>query len=65
MIRVSCTASLKFSVLLDCNEEDEAIAIVKRHMHSAALQAALEMKRDGIDSELVVDYLIAYEDATA
>lgn len=62
MIRVSCKARLEFRVLLDCEEEDAAIAIVKRHMHAAALQAALEMKRDGIDSALEVDYLVAYEE---
>lgn len=63
MIRVSCNARLRFRVLLDCKEEDEAIAIVKRHMHGAALQAALEMKRDGIDTDLEVEYLVAYEEA--
>lgn len=63
MIRVSCKAQLEFRVLLDCGEDDEAIAIVKRHMHAAALQAALEMRRDGIDTSLKVDYLVAYEEA--
>lgn len=63
MVRVSCNARLEFRVLLDCQENDEAVAIVKRHMHAAALQAALEMRRDGIDTDLEVDYLVAYEDA--
>lgn len=63
MIRVSCNAQLRFRVLLDCAEEDEAVAIVKRHMHAAALQAALDMKRDGIDTDLDVNYLVAYEEA--
>ena len=62
MIRVSCKAQLEFRVLLDCAEEDEAVAIIKRHMHAAALQAALEMRRDGIDTTLYVDYLVAYEE---
>lgn len=61
MIRVSCKARLEFRVLLDCNDEDEAIGIVKDHMGKAALQAALDMKRDGIDAELKVEYLVAYE----
>ena len=61
-IRVSCHVSLKFRVLLDCAEDDEAISIIKRHIHAAAMQAALEMKRDGIDSELDVNYLVAYEE---
>lgn len=62
MVRVSCNARLEFRVLLDCDENDEAVSIVKRHMHAAALQAALEMKRDGIDTELKVDYLVSYEE---
>ncbi len=62
MIRVSCKVQLEFSVLLDCKEEDEAIEIVKVHMRAAALQAALDMKRDGIDTELTVGYLVAYEE---
>jgi hypothetical protein len=61
MIRVSCKARLEFRVLLDCKEEDEAIDIVKAHMRAAVLQAALDMKRGGIDAELTVDYLVAYE----
>lgn len=61
MIRISCHARLEFGVLLDCAEDDEAIAIVKRHMHGAAMQAALEMRRDGIETLLEVDYLVAYE----
>lgn len=65
MIRVSAVARLEFSVLLDCKEDDEAISIIKRHMHAAALGAAQEMRRDGIDTELAVDYLAAYEDARA
>lgn len=64
-VRVACNAQLRFSVLLDCAEEDEAVAIVKRHMHAAALQAALEMRRDGIDTELDVDYLVAYTESGA
>lgn len=63
MVRVSCKARLEFRVLLDCDEDDEAIAIVKSHMRAAALQAALEMKRDGIDTDLKVDYLVAYEES--
>ncbi len=63
MVRVSCKARLEFRVLLDCDENDEAVAIVKHHMHDAALQAALEMKRDGIDTELKVDYLVSYVEA--
>lgn len=62
MVRVSCKARLEFRVLLDCQETDEAVAIVKHHMHAAALQAALEMRRDGIDTGLKVDYLVAYEE---
>lgn len=61
MIRISCRARLAFNLLLDCGEEDEGIEIVKRHMRAAALQAALEMRRDGIDTELCIDYLVAYE----
>lgn len=63
MVRVSCKARLEFRVLLDCDESDEAVSIVKRHMHAAALQAALEMKRDGIDTDLEVEYMVAYEEA--
>lgn len=62
MIRVSCKARLEFRVLLDCKETDEAVDIVKRHMHAAALQAALDMQRDGIDASLEVDYMLAYEE---
>lgn len=61
MIRVSCTARLVFSVLLHCEEEDEAISIIKRHMHEAARKAALEMRGSGIEATLDVDYLVAYE----
>ena len=62
MMRVSCKASLEFSILLDCKEGEEPISIIKRHMHTAALQAALDMKRDGIDTVLTVSYLVAYDD---
>lgn len=62
MIRVSCTARLEFRVLLDCKEADEAVSLVRRHMHAAALQAALEMRRDGIETDLHVDFMILHEE---
>lgn len=62
MIRVTCKAHLEFSVLLDCDITDEAISIIKQHMHGAALQAALDMRRDGIQTNLSVEYLVAYYD---
>jgi len=64
MIRVSCRACLAFRLLLDCKEDDPAIAIVKRHMKAAAMNAALELKRldTGYQVDLDVDYLVAYEE---
>jgi hypothetical protein len=63
-VRVSCRAGLTFRLLLDCGDEDPAIEIVKRHMKAAAMNAALDLKRQdtGYDVELAVDYLVAYEE---
>lgn len=63
MIRISCRANLCFSLLLDCKEEDEAIEIVKHHMKAAAMNAALDLKRQdiGYEVDLDVGYLVAYE----
>lgn len=62
MIRVSCRAGLVFRLLLDCKEEDPAIEIVKAHMKAAAMNAALDLKRQdiGYQVDLEVDYLVAY-----
>lgn len=62
MVKVSCRAGLTFRLLLDCEETDPAVEIVKRHMKAAAMNAALELKRldMGYETELEVDYLVAY-----
>lgn len=52
-----------FRKLLDCREEDEAINIVKERMKAAAMQVALDMRRDGYVVGLEVNYLVAYEEA--
>lgn len=67
MLRVSCRAGLTFRLLLDCNETDPAIEIVKRHMQAAAMNATLDLKRldAGYEVDLEVDYLVAYEDPEA
>lgn len=64
MTRVSCSARLVFRLLLDCKEDDPAIEIVKRHMHAAAMNAALDLKRldTGYEVDLEVDYLVAFEE---
>lgn len=64
MIAISCRAGLVFRLLLDCKEEDHAIEIVKRHMHAAAMNAALDLKRldTGYEVDLEVDYLVAFEE---
>lgn len=64
MTRVSCSARLVFRLLLACEEDDPAIEIVKRHMHAAAMNAALDLKRldTGYEVDLEVDYLVAYEE---
>lgn len=62
MIRASCRASLVFRKLLDCEEEDSAIDVVKKRMKAAAMQVALDLKRDGYEIELEIDYLVAYEE---
>lgn len=61
MIRVSCRAGLVFRKLLDVPEADEAIQIVKDRMRAAAMQVALDLRRDGYEIDLEVDYLVAYE----
>jgi hypothetical protein len=63
MIRISCHAKLSFRLLLDCSETDPAIEIVKRHMNAAAMNAALDLKRQdiGYEVDLEVGYLVAYE----
>lgn len=65
MIRVSCRAGLTFRLLLECDETDPAIAIVKHHMKAAAMNAALDLKRmdSGYQVDLDVGYLVAYEEA--
>lgn len=62
MIRVSCRAELVFRKLLDCKEGDDAMAIVKDRMKAAAMQVALDMRRDGYAIDLDVTYLVAYEE---
>lgn len=62
MIRVSCSARLSFRLLLDCQEDDPAIEIVKDHMKRAAMNAALDLKRldDGYQVDLEIDYLVSF-----
>lgn len=62
MVRVSCRAGLVFRKLLDVPEEDAAIQIVKDKMKAAAMQVALDLRRDGYAIDLKVDYLVAYEE---
>lgn len=52
-----------FRTLIDCTETDAAIAIVKERMKVAAMQVALDLRRDGIAIDLDVTYLLAYEEA--
>lgn len=63
MIIVSCCAKLTFRLLPDCDETDPAISIIKRHMHAAAMNAALDLKRldTGYEVDLDVGYLVAYQ----
>lgn len=63
MIAISCRAGLSFRLLLDCQEDDPAIEIVKDHMKRAAMNAALDLKRldERYEIDLSVDYLVAYE----
>lgn len=62
MIQVSCRAALTCRLLLDCAESDPAVAIVKRHMKAAAMQAALELKRldAGYEVDLDMDSFLSY-----
>lgn len=62
MIRVACSARLGFRTLIDCTETDAAIDIVKERMRVAAMQVALDLRRDGIAIDLEVGYLVAYEE---
>lgn len=62
MIRVSCRAGLVFRKLLDVPEEDAAIQMVKDRMKAAAMQVALDLRRDGYVIDLEVEYLVAYDE---
>lgn len=62
MIRVSCRAGLVFRKLLDVPEEDAAIQMVKDRMKAAAMQVALDLRRDGYALDLEVEYLVAYDE---
>lgn len=62
MIQVSCRASLVFSKLVDAPDEYAALQAVKSRIESAALQVALDLRRDGYALDLDVTYLVAYED---
>ena len=45
MIRVASRAIIEFSLLVDCDKTDPAIAIVQEDMYKAAMQVALNLKQ--------------------
>lgn len=60
MVHVSCRAAIELSKQLDVDTTDEALRVVKDRMRAAALQAALDLRRDGYVVVLDVFYLVAY-----
>lgn len=62
MIRVTCRAVIEIKLLIDCADEDPAIAIVKDHMRAAAMQVGVNLKQLNIGYEVqyVEPWLTAY-----
>ena len=62
MICVTCRAVVDFKLLLDCADEDPAIAIVKDHMRAAAMQVGVNLKQQDIGYEVqyMEPWLTAY-----
>lgn len=60
MIRVSCRAAVVLRKQVDSGTTDEVIDAIKARMHAAALQVALDMRRDGYVVDLEVGYLVAH-----
>lgn len=59
-MKLSARASVTIHKVVDA-DEDEAIEQFKECMHAAAMQVALDMRRDGYIVDLDVSYLVAYE----
>ena len=64
MHRVSCRAEVTFRKLLDCPDESGAIDIAKARMRAAAMQIASDLKDEGFQVELSINYLVAYQEET-
>lgn len=62
MVKLSARASVIIHKMVDADVA-EAIEQFKERMHTAALQVALDMRREGYIVDLDVSYLVAYPTA--
>lgn len=60
MVKLSARAAVTVHKMVDATDE-EAMGQFKERMRAAAMQVALDMRRDGYIVDLEVDYLVAYE----
>lgn len=60
MVKLSARAAVVIHKMVDA-DADEAIDQFKERMRAAALQVALDMRRDGYIVDLNVSYLVAYD----
>ncbi|MHB1094414.1 hypothetical protein [Thiobacillus sp.] len=56
MIKISCLATIEMHKMLDCEHDAEASAIVKARLKAAAMQVALDLRRDGYIVDLDIHY---------
>lgn len=56
MIKISCYATIEMHKILDCELDADASAIVKARLKAAAMQVALDLRRDGYIVDLDVHY---------
>lgn len=61
MIKISCLATIEMHKMLDCEQDASASAIVKDRLRAAALQIALDLRRDGYIVDLDMCYLTMME----
>lgn len=62
MFKVSCRAELAFRKLVDAADETAAINLIKARLNNAAIKVASELLDEGIRTDLVVHYMVCFEE---
>lgn len=60
MVKLSARAEVVIHKMVD-SDKDDAIDQFKERLRAAAMQVALDMRRDGYIVDLNVSYLVAYD----